>query len=158
MGMFLLFFKRSADVRSPLLSAVFWQLLRLGSFAVCGRQANAIPIQKGPPSPSVANYRLISITSVLSKVFERMVSVRLTRFIERSAVCFQPPSFHRIGPGTCDEHFCVSHTLQSALESGQEARIVQIDFSEAFDRENRLGILYKLCSGGIGGSVLYIST
>ena len=52
----------------------------------------------------------------------------------------------------------MSHTLQSALESGHEARIVQIDFSAAFDRVNHLGFLYKLCSVGIGGSVLYILT
>ena len=52
----------------------------------------------------------------------------------------------------------MSHTLQSALENGQEARIVQIDFSAAFDRVNHLGILYKLCSEGIGGSVLSILT
>ena len=50
----------------------------------------------------------------------------------------------------------MSHTLQSALESGQEARIVQIDFSTAFDRVNHLGILYMLRSVGIGGSVLSI--
>ena len=52
----------------------------------------------------------------------------------------------------------MSHTLQSALESGQEARIIQIDFSAAFDRVNHQGILYKLCSVGIGGSVLSILT
>ena len=52
----------------------------------------------------------------------------------------------------------MSHTLQSALESGKEARIVQINFSAAFDRVNHLGILYKLCSVGIGGSVLSILT
>ena len=52
----------------------------------------------------------------------------------------------------------MSHTLQSALESGQEARIVKIDFSAAFDRVNHQGILYKLCSVGIGGSVLSILT
>ena len=45
--------------------------------------------------------------------------------------------------GTCDALLCMSHTLQSALESGQEARILQIDFSEAFDRVNHLGILYN---------------
>ena len=38
------------------------------------------------------------------------------------------------------------------------ARIVQIDFSSAFDRVNHQGILYKLCSVGIGGSVLSILT
>ena len=48
------------------------------------------------------------------------------------------------------------HTLQSALESGQEARIKQIDFSAAFDRVNHKGILYKLCYVGIGCSVLSI--
>ena len=48
--------------------------------------------------------------------------------------------------------------MQSALENGQEARIVQIDFSAAFDRANHLGILYKLCSVSIGGSVLSILT
>ena len=36
--------------------------------------------------------------------------------------------------GTCDALLCVSHILQSALERGQKARIVQIDFSAAFDR------------------------
>ena len=52
----------------------------------------------------------------------------------------------------------MSHTLQSALESGQEATIVQIDFSAAFDRVNHQGILYKLSSVGIGGFVLSILT
>ena len=35
---------------------------------------------------------------------------------------------------------------------------MQIDFSAAFDMVNHLGILYKLCSVGIGGSVLSILT
>ena len=44
------------------------------------------------------------------------------------------------------------------LESGKEARIAQIDVSAAFDRVNHLGILYELCSVGIGGSFLSILT
>ena len=114
------------------------------------------PIPKGPTSSSVANYRPISITSILSKVFERLVSVRLGRFMERSRILPTTQFAYRKGLGTCDVLLCLSHTLQSALESGQEARIVQIDFSAAFDRVNHLGILYKHCSGGIGGSVLSI--
>ena len=55
-------------------------------------------------------------------------------------------------------HFCVSLTLQSALESGQEARIVQIAFSAAFGMVNHQGILDKLCFVGIGGFVLSILT
>ena len=48
--------------------------------------------------------------------------------------------------------------MESALESGQEARIVQIDFGAAFDRVNHQGILNWLCSAGVGGSVLSILT
>ena len=125
----------------------------LGSFLACWRQANVKPIPKGPPSSSVANDRPISLTSVLSKVFERLVSVRLGRFMERSGVLPTTQFAHRKGLGTCDALSCVSHALKSALESGQEARIVQIDFSSVFDRVNHLGVLYKLCSEGIRGSV-----
>ena len=35
---------------------------------------------------------------------------------------------------------------------------MQIDFSAAFDRINHRGILYKLCSVGIGDSVLSLLT
>ena len=73
LGMFHLFLKRTADVLAPRLSVVFPQLVRLGSFPACWRQANVAPIPKGLPFPCVANYRPISITSVLSKVFERLV-------------------------------------------------------------------------------------
>ena len=52
----------------------------------------------------------------------------------------------------------MSHTMQSALESGQEARILQVDFSAAFDRVNHQGILYKHYSVGIGDSVLSVLT
>ena len=130
---------------------MFRRLVRLGSFPACWRQANVTPIPKGPPSFSVANYRPISITSVLSKVFERLVSVRLGRYMEFSGVLPTNQFAYRKGLGTCD-------ALQSALESGQEAQIVQVDFSAAFDEVNHLGILYKLCSVGIGDSVLSVLT
>ena len=73
-------------------------------------------------------------------------------------VCFQPPSLLIGKVWVPMMHFCVSHTLQSALESGQEARIVHIDFSAAFYRVNNQGILYKISSVGIGGSVLSVLT
>ena len=156
--MFPLFLKKTADVLAPRLSVMFRRLLRLGSFSACWRQANVTPIPKGPSSSSVANYRPISIIPVLSKVFERLVAIRLGRFMEHCGVLPTTQFAHRKGLGTCDALLCVSHTLQSALESGQEARIVQIDFSTALDRVNHQGILYRLSSVGIGGSVLSVLT
>ena len=116
-----LVFLRELLMLLPRLSGVFRRLVRLGSFPACWRQANVTPIPKGPPSSSVANYRPISIASVLSKVFERLMSV-----MERSGVLPTTQFAYRNGLGTCDALLCVSHTLQGALESGQEVRIVQI--------------------------------
>ena len=91
-------------------------------------------------------------------MFECLVLVHLGRFMERSGVLPTTQFAYGKGLGTCNALLCLSHTLQSALKSGQEPQIVQIDFSAAFDRVNHLGIIYKLCSVGIGGSVLSILT
>ena len=69
------------------------------------------------------------------------MSVRLGRFMERSGVLLTTQFAYQNGLGTCDALLCLSHTLQSALERGQEARIVQIDYSAAFDWLNHQGIL-----------------
>ena len=82
--MFPLFLKRTSDVMPLCLNVVFRRLVRLGSFPGCWRQANVTSIPKDEPSSSVANYRAIPTTSVLSKVFELLVSVRLGRCVERS--------------------------------------------------------------------------
>ena len=134
----------------PRLSVVFRRIVRLGSFPACVRQANVIPSPKGPPSPSVANYRPISITAVLSKVFERLVSVCLGQSLKRSGVLPTIQFAYRKGLGICDALLCMSYTLQITLQSGQEARIVRIDSSAAFGMVNHQAILYKLCSVGIG--------
>ena len=138
---------------------MFRWLIRLGSFPACWRWENVNPIPKGPQSSSVeiGSTDPISITSVLS-MFECLVSVPLGQFMERSGVLPTTQFAYQKGLGTCDALLSMSHTPQSALESGQESRIVQIDFCAAFDRVNNLGIPYKLCSVGTGGSVLYILT
>ena len=43
---------------------------------------------------------------------------------------------YRKGLGTSHALLCVYHTWQSAMESWQEAIILQIDFNAAFERAN----------------------
>ena len=82
---------------------------------------------------------VLSITK--AKVLDHLVSVRLGRFMKSNGVLPTTQFAYRKGLGTCDTLLCLSHTLQNALESGQEARIMQIDFSAAFDRVHHQGIL-----------------
>ena len=121
---FLFFLRELLMLWPPHLCIEFWRLVRLGSFPACWEtgqchclanvtlaNANVTPIPKGPPSCAVENYRPISITSVLSEVFEHLVSVRLSRFMECSGVLLTTQFAYRKGLGTCDAFLCVSHTL-----------------------------------------------
>ena len=102
---------------------MFQQHFCLGSFVACWRQASVTSIPKGPPSSHVANYLLISMTSVLSKVVECLASVCLIQFMECSVVIPTTQFAYRKDLVACDALLCLSHILQSALENGLEARI-----------------------------------
>ena len=69
------------------------------------------------------------------------------------------PTFFNNNNNNSSNHRCRAQfkCAQTILgQSGQKARIVQIDFNAAFDRVNHQGILYRLSSVGIGGSVLSV--
>ena len=74
----------------------------------------------------------------------------LGRFVKRSGVLPTTQFAYWKGLGTCDALLSMSHTLQSALEKRQEARIVQIDFNAPLTR------LTIIKFDGIAGSVLSI--
>ena len=85
------------------------------------------------------------------------MSVRLGRFMQCRGVL--PTTSSLIGKVLAFvKHFFVWYTPYSALGMGLEARIVQIDFSATFDRVNHQGILFKLCSVGVGSSVMSVLT
>ena len=138
LGMFPHFLKRTVEVMALRHRVVFRWFVRRGSFPAFWRQANVSTIPKGLSSSSIVLFVLYDLWNAV--------------------VCFQPPSLLIGKVWVPVMHFCVSHALQSALESGQKARIGLIDFSAAFARVNHKGILYKLCTEGIGGSVVSILT
>ena len=90
-------------------------MLRFGSFPVCWRVADVTPIPKGRPSSSASNYRPISLTPILSKVFEHLVFVHLFYFMEGRGVLPTTQFTYRKDLGTCDALLFMAHTLQSAL-------------------------------------------
>ena len=63
---------------------------------------------------------------------------------------------YRKGLGCTYALLTISHHLQKSLDTGTESYIVQLDFSTAFDRVSHSGLLFKLKSIGVGGSVLFI--
>ena len=156
LGHFPLLFKECRDVIAPKLTTLFRKLIRSGSFPIEWRSANVTPIPKGAPSANPSDYRPISITSVVSKVFEKLIADRLSKYIENSGFACPNQFAYRKGLGTCDALLTISEICQKALDAGQEIRLIQVDFSAAFDRVNHAGIIHKLQEVGVGGSLLSI--
>ena len=156
-GLFPLFFIKVADILAPKLAVVFRLLVRQGSFPECWRIANVTALPKGStPTTSPSEYRPISITPVLSKVFERLLAKRLFGYADHTMVLPDTQFGFRKGLGTCDALLFFSHDLQDALDHGFESRAVALDFSSAFDSVNHAGLLFKLKSMGVGGSFFNI--
>ena len=65
-----------ADIIAPKLSIIFRGLIHRGSFTECCRSANVTAIHM-VLSPDRKNDRPISITPILSKVYEKLVSHKL---------------------------------------------------------------------------------
>ena len=90
------------------------------------------------------------------KVFEKIVAGKFSHYLVSNSL-FPPSQFsYRRGLGTCDALLTLSHHLQAGLDRGMEGRLVQLDFSAAFDRVRHRGLLYKLMSIGVGGQFLSI--
>ena len=107
-------------------------------------------------SALVCNYRPISITPVLLKVFERLIALCFGRLKERSGVLSHHQYSYRKGLDTCDALLDIVCAGQLELEKGEELALVQIDFSAAFDRVNHGGLVFKLLEAGVGGLILKV--
>ena len=153
-----LFLKKVADIIAPKLSIIYRKLIRLGSFLECWRSANVNAIPKGAPYTDREIYRPISITPILSKVYEKRVSLKLSSFCEKYGLLPANQFAYRKGLGCTDALLTITHHLQKSLDAGIEFYIVQLGFSAAFDRVSHCDLLFKLKSIGIGCIVLSICT
>ena len=91
-------------------------------------------------------------------MYEKLVFLKLSSFCEKSGLLPSAQFVYRKVLGCTDALLTISHHLQKSLDAGMESFIVQLDFSAAFERVSHRGLLFKLKSIGVGGSVLSICT
>ena len=111
--MFPLFLKKVADIIAPKLSIIFQRLIRLGSFPECWRSANLTNISEGAKFAD-KKYRSISITSILSKVYKKLVSHKLSSFCRKCGFLPAVQFAYRKGLGCTDALLTISHHLQKS--------------------------------------------
>ena len=76
-------FLKVAEINALKLRIIFGKLIGLGSFPESWRSANVTAIPKGAPSLDRENYQPMSITPILSKVYEKLVSHKVSCLCEK---------------------------------------------------------------------------
>ena len=100
-------------------------------------------LKKGDKSDP-SNYRLIAITSLISKTMETIVAKQLLAFLETKNLLSDPQYGFRQARSTGDLLAYAVHAWSSALESYGESRMTSLAISKAFDRVWHKGLLAKL--------------
>lgn len=136
------------------LSALFNSSLVNGKFPKLWKQANVSPIHKKDDPSDVSNYRPISLLSTVGKVLEKIVHKHVFNFFHEHHVITSLQSGFVPGDSTVNQLTDIYNTFCKALDEGKEVRAIFCDISKAFDRVWHKGILFKLKSVGISGSLL----
>ena len=106
----------------------------------------------GKPLDSPASFRPISLTSSVSKLFERIILTRLLFFLESNSIFSQRQAGFRPGWSTLDQILYLSQFISNGFNKprpGSRTILSTIDFSKAFDSVWHLTLLHKLISAGL---------
>ena len=116
--------------------------------------ARVIPIHKEGPKSDVSNYRPISLLSTFSKIYEKLMHIRILGFLETNNSLVDTQYGFR--PGRSCEHALLNaqNTLLESLNNKQISLLLLIDFSKAFDMVDHTVLLDKLHHYGIRGPAL----
>ena len=107
------------------------------SFPSIWKTSSIIPIHKiGKPLDSSASFRPISLTSCVSKFFERIILSRLLFVLESNSIFSPRQAGFRLGQSTLDQILYLSQSISDGFNKprpGSRTILSTIDFSKAFD-------------------------
>ena len=134
---------------------LFWRTcLDSGVTVDIHKKNNITPIFKAGDQGDPANYRPVSLTSHLTKVFEKIVRKNIIKHLDDNDLF--NPSQHGFREGRSCLSQLLSHydTILTQLEEGKDVDVIYIDFSKAFDKVDHTILLSKLKAIGLDGKIL----
>ena len=139
---------------SYILAKLFNKCLKESCFPYCWKVSLVVPVFKNVGERSTAkNYRPVSLLSVVSKVFEKLVNNRIVDHVEKCGLFSDFQYGFRSSRSTANLLIVVSDIIARALNRSGATRAVALDISKAFDRVWHAGLLHKLKSYGISGQI-----
>ena len=113
--------------------------------------AKVIALHKKGASDNLSNYRPISLLSIFSKIFEKIMCKRLYKFLEINEI------LHPLQFGFCKNHstshtlISMTETIKKTIDNGQFGCGTFMDLKKAFDTVNHSVLLKQLDHYGVRG-------
>ncbi len=146
--------KKSIDlIVEPLVNVINLSLSK-GVFPSKLKIAKIIPIFKTGNQSFFTNYRPISLLTNFSKLFEKVMQIRLTLFIEQCEILYRFQFGFRSNHSTMHSLVSLINNVATAIDRNQIAAGVFIDLSKAFDTLDHEILFTKLQHYGIRGVAL----
>ena len=141
------------EIAHPL-TVLFNSSISHGKIPKAWKIAEVKPIFKKGDKTSPGNYRPVSLTSIVCKVFESFLRDALYEHLVKNKLL----SKHQFG--FCKGRSCVSqllvviHHWLSCMDRDVPTDAIYLDLSKAFDTVPHKKLIHKLKGYGIGGSIL----
>ena len=138
---------------SYILIEVFSKCLKESCFSDSWKVSSMVPVFKNVGEKSTAkSYRPVSLLSVVSKVFEKLVNDRIVDHLKKCGLFYFQYGF-RSSRSTADLLTVVSDRIARAFNRSGTTRAAALDISKPFDRVWHVCLLHKLKSYGISGQI-----
>ena len=132
---------------SYILAELFNKCLKESFFPDCSKVSSVVAVFKNVWERSTAkNYRPVSLLSVVSKVFEKLVNNRIVDHLDKCGLFSDIQYGFRSSRSTVDLLTVVSDRIARAFNRYGATPAVVLDTSKAFDRVWYAGLLHKLKS------------
>jgi len=111
------------------------------------------PIFKGGDKSDPKNYRPVTVTSVISRAFEKIIRRELVSYLEERNLSNEGQHGFRAG------HSCLTQLLEHYdnilrnLAEGNRVDVLYLDFAKCFDKIDIGILMHKLHMLGIGGKI-----
>lgn len=118
------------------------------------KMARVTPIYKKGNKSDPVNYRPVSLTSVISKIFERILSEDLTDHLKKNnLLCSQQHGFTK-GKSTVTNLLEAMDVWTEALSHNLPVDVIFLDYAKAFDKVPHQRLLAQLGTLGIRNNIM----